>query len=155
MTFLLQIPRGGITGSEDPAFVRLGVQNDKLLSRNFVPIYAPRSSTKECPAHSSIPSLNIFIKKKIPFRCKVKGGRFLFSLIYISWFSRGRSVWQGYCRSSFLFLWIVCSIVFAIFLLKLQFFQSICTNSLYHICCKYFHCSLSLNIVILFDIQRL
>lgn len=30
----------------------------------------------------------------------------------------------------------------------------ICTNSLHHACCEYFHCGLPFNFMIFFDIQR-
>lgn len=44
-------------------FLRLLMENDRLLSKNLVIIYVLVSSAKEHPPHSSLHLLNIFIFK--------------------------------------------------------------------------------------------
>lgn len=120
-------------------FLRLLMENDKLLSRNLVIIYVLVSSAKEHPPHSSLHLLNIFILKIYWItRWKVANFRsFWFALLDCS---RGKLVWiidfHHFCLVDGL-LHSLCLFSFetVVFLLS-----SLCMNSLYHICRKHFFC---------------
>lgn len=104
-----------LLGQRTGAFLWLLIQNDKLLSRNFIPMYGPGSSTRERPPHSILLILNIFILQKTSLCYKVKGGHFLFSLICISWLQ----------------LWYVCLIGL------LSFITPLFVNDLFHCLCHF------------------
>lgn len=54
-----RFPGVELPGQRTENFFRLSIQNDKSLSRNFVPFNAPVGYTRECSPHSSLPILNI------------------------------------------------------------------------------------------------
>lgn len=101
-------------------FLRLLMENDKLLSRNLVIIYVLVSSAKEHPPHSSLHLLNIFILKIYWItRWKVANFRsFWFALLDCSC---GKLVWIIDFHHFSLVDGLLHSL-FAFFRLKLSFF---------------------------------